>query len=101
MPVSILLALIILACAACLALLLYPRETTEKVQRWTLKRKPLPPSPTRPSSPGTEKAAPAGADRDAGKPMQEMEAIRTAVQTFAGEDPSTTARILKKWMKNK
>jgi flagellar biosynthesis/type III secretory pathway M-ring protein FliF/YscJ len=94
MRISILLTLIIVVCAVCLIVLLYPRETTAKAKRVLPKRKPLP-SPT-PEHVENQNIRPAGKTQ---KTMSEMEAIRNAVRTFVDEDPSTTARILKSWMK--
>lgn len=97
MRISILLAVIILVCAACLILLLYPRETETRARQAVRKRKAIPsPAPKQAPAKKQDMAEPTGEPQQT---MSEIEAIRTAVKTFADEDPSTTARILKSWMK--
>lgn len=99
MRISILLAVIILVCAACLILLLYPRETETRARQAVRKRKAIPsPAPSETKAPVKQNDVPEQTE-EAPKSMSEAEAIRQAVRTFADEDPSTTARILKSWMK--
>ncbi len=97
MRISILLAIIIVVCAVCLLLLLYPKETTARTKQIARKRKAAP-APTSAQTP-PRKDEVAEQTGEAKQTMSEMEAIRKAVKTFADEDPSTTARILKGWMK--
>ena len=85
MNLSFLLLVIILTCVISLAFLLFPKETSRRMERFP-KKKP---------KPASKRSTAPSATTHAKKTMPEKEAVQAAVQNFAREDPGAAAKIIK------